>query len=206
MGRGLSLSGGAKTQFSTKSLVLIPIAVGINLIGGTLCSTLKLPLFLDTIGTIVIACLSGPWVAALCGLLTNIFLALVANPVYLPYAVVSVLCGLTVGYMAKAGLFGKPWGAVLVWLACTLVNAVTASVITVFVYGGATGANGTSILTATLIVAMKNIMVSVFSSSMIENLVDKGIVVFIAYFIVKGIPRNFRSQYETSSAGDDDDD
>lgn len=206
MGRGLSLWGGIKTQFSTKSLVLIPIAVGINLIGGTLCSTLKLPLFLDTIGTIVIACLSGPWVAALCGLLTNIFLALVANPVYLPYAVVSVLCGLTVGYMAKAGLFAKPWGVVLVWLACTLVNAVSASVITVFVYGGATGANGTSILTATLIVAMKNIMVSVFSSSMIENLVDKGIAVLVAYFIVKGIPQHFRSQYETSSAGDDDDD
>ena len=30
-----------KDQFSTKSLVLIPIAVGINLIGGTLCSMLK---------------------------------------------------------------------------------------------------------------------------------------------------------------------
>ena len=72
---------------------------GINLIGGTLCSALKLPLFLDVIGTIVVACLSGPWVAALTGLLTNLSLALVANPVYLPYAAVSVLCGLVVGYM-----------------------------------------------------------------------------------------------------------
>ena len=206
MTKELSLWEGIKTQFSTKSLVLIPIAVGINLIGGTLCSALKLPLFLDMIGTIVIACLSGPWAAALCGLLTNIFLALVANPVYLPYAVVSVLCGLTVGYMAKAGLFARPRGVVLVWLACTLVNAVSASVITVFVYGGATGANGTSILTATLIVAMKNIMVSVFSSSMIENLVDKGIAVLIAYFIVKRIPQHFRSQYETNPVGDDDED
>lgn len=60
-------------QFSTKALVLIPIAVGINLIGGTLCSTLKLPLFLDMIGTVLVACLSGPWVAALCGLITNLF-------------------------------------------------------------------------------------------------------------------------------------
>ena len=112
---------GLKAQFSTKSLVLIPIAVGINLIGGTLCSALKLPLFLDMIGTIVIACLSGPWVSALCGLLTNVFLALVANPVYLPYSVVSILCGLVTGYMVKAGLFKKIWGAVLTWLACTLL-------------------------------------------------------------------------------------
>lgn len=47
-------------QFSTKALVLIPIAVGINLIGGTLCSALKLPLFLDMIGTVLVACLAGP--------------------------------------------------------------------------------------------------------------------------------------------------
>ena len=69
----MTFTEGMKAQFSTKSIVLIPIAVGINLIGGTLCSALKLPLFLDMIGTIVIACLSGPWVSALCGLLTNVF-------------------------------------------------------------------------------------------------------------------------------------
>ena len=69
----LTFVQGLKAQFSTKSLVLIPIAVGINLIGGTLASTLKLPLFLDMIGTILSAALAGPWVAALVGFLTNIF-------------------------------------------------------------------------------------------------------------------------------------
>lgn len=195
---------GLKAQFSTKSLVLIPIAVGINLIGGTLCSALKLPLFLDMIGTIVIACLSGPWVSALCGLLTNIFLALVANPVYLPYSVVSILCGLVTGYMVKAGLFKKIWGAVLTWLACTLTNVVTASAITILVYGGATGVTGSSVLTATLIAATKDIVTSVLSSSMIENLVDKGIAFLIAFIIVKKIPKRFLSQYAADAEDDDE--
>lgn len=193
-----------KNQFSTKSLVLIPIAVGINLIGGTLCSTLKLPLFLDMIGTMVVACLSGPWVAALTGFLTNVFLALVANPVNLPYAVVSVLCGLVVGYMVKAGLFKKWWGVLIVWVVVTLVNAVSASLITVFVFSGATGINGTSVLTATLVVAMKNIFASVFSSSIIENLLDKGIAVSVAYFIVKKVPKRFLSQYAAGNSDDSD--
>ncbi|AFU72171.1 ECF transporter S component [Bifidobacterium asteroides] len=193
---------GITAQFSTKSLVLIPIAVGINLIGGTLSSTLKLPLFLDMIGTTVIACLSGPWVAALCGLLTNVFLALVANPVYLPYALSSVLCGLVIGYMVKAGLFKRIWGVVLVWLACALVNTVTASLITVLVYGGATGVNGTSVLTAALVVAVKNIVISVLSSSMLENLIDKGITVLIAYVIVRRIPKRFLSQYALDGSED----
>lgn len=102
--------GGIKAQFSTKSLVLIPIAVGINLIGGTLASALKLPLFLDMIGTIISAALAGPWVAALVGLLTNVFLALVSNPVYLPYSLVSIGCGLVTGYMIRGGMF-KKYGA-----------------------------------------------------------------------------------------------
>ena len=197
MARKLSFWEGIKAQFSTKCLVLIPIAVGINLIGGTLCSALKLPLFLDMIGTIVVACLSGPWVAALTGLLTNLFLALVANPVYLPYAAVSVLCGLVVGYMVKAGLFHKK---------CTFVNAISASLITTFVYGGATGVNGTSVLTATLVVAMKDILASVISSSLIENLLDKGITVAIAWVIVQKIPRRFLSQYAADSMGGSDND
>ena len=190
MARKLSFWEGIKAQFSTKCLVLIPIAVGINLIGGTLCSALKLPLFLDMIGTIVVACLSGPWVAALTGLLTNLFLALVANPVYLPYAAVSVLCGLVVGYMVKAGLFHKKWGVVVIWLVCTFVNAISASLITTFVYGGATGVNGTSVLTATLV----------------ENLLDKGITVAIAWVIVQKIPRRFLSQYAADSMGGSDND
>ena len=158
-------------QFSTKSLVLIPIAVGINLVGGTIASTLKLPLFLDMIGTIVTAALAGPWVAAAVGFLTNLFLAIVTNPVYLPYSVVSILCGLVAGYMIKAGLFKKWWGVVLTWLVVVLVSVAASSTITVLVFGGATGATGTSIITATLLAASKKLVQSVVASSFIENLI-----------------------------------
>lgn len=200
----MSFGEGLKAQFSTKSLVLIPIAVGINLIGGTLCSALKLPLFMDMIGTILSACLAGPWVAALVGLLTNIFLALVSNPVYLPYSLVSICCGLVTGYMVKAGLFKKVWGVVLTWLACTLVSVIIASTITILVFGGATGVTGTSVITATLIAASKKIVESVFASSFIENLVDRGIAFLIAYILLKKIPKRFLSQYTVEATFDDD--
>jgi energy-coupling factor transport system substrate-specific component len=206
MGKEKKRSFGAslKEQFSTKSLVLIPIAVGINLIGGTLCSTLKLPLFMDMIGTILAACLAGPWVAALVGLLTNVFLALVSNPVYLPYALVSIFCGIVTGYMVKAGSFKKIWGVVLTWLACTLVSVIVSSTITVCVFGGATGLTGTSILTATLIAASKKIVQSVVASSFVENLIDRGIAFIIAYILMRKIPRRFLSQYSVEATYDDD--
>ena len=186
----MTFTEGMKAQFSTKSIVLIPIAVGINLIGGTLCSALKLPLFLDMIGTIVIACLSGPWVSALCGLLTNVFLALVANPVYLPYSIVSVLCGLITGYMVKAGLFKRIWGTVLIWIACTLTNTVSASLITILYMEGRQELQS-SVFTATLIAATKDIMMSVFSSSFIENLIDKGIAFSLPILLYRKYQKDF---------------
>lgn len=191
-------SSALEYQSMTKSLVLIPIAVGINLVGGTLCSTLKLPLFLDMIGTIIIAALLGPWPAALCGLLTNLFLAVMANPVYLPYAIVSVLCGLVTGYLIKAGSFRSKIGVVITWLLCTLTNTISASLITIFVYGGASGVNSTSIATAALVAATKKIVISVFSTSMIENLVDKAIVFWISFELIKKFPKRFLSQYSSS--------
>ncbi|MDY2660049.1 MAG: ECF transporter S component, partial [[Ruminococcus] gnavus] len=100
----------------------------------------------------------------------------------------------------------KVWGAILVWLACTVTNAVSASVITVFVYGGATGVTGSSVFTAALIAATKDIVASVFSSSMIENLIDKGIAFLIAFIIVQKIPKRFLSQYASDADTDDDED
>ncbi|QAR34630.1 ECF transporter S component [Latilactobacillus curvatus] len=186
------------SRMSTKTLVLIPIAVGINLIGGTLCSTLKLPLFLDMIGTIIIACLAGPWSAATSGILTNVFLAVVANPIYLPYAAVSFLCSLVVGYFAKWGAFRSKIGIILTWLACALTNTISATLVTVYVYGGASGVNSTSVVTVALLATTKKLFVSVLSSAMIENLIDKGIVFIIAFLIINKIPKHFLNQYSSN--------
>lgn len=197
---------GIKDQFSTKSLVLIPIAVGINLVGGMIASNLKLPVFLDMIGTIVSAALAGPWVAALVGLLTNVFMALVANPVYLPYAVVSVSVGLVTGFMIRAGFFKRIPGVILTWLVSTLVSAVAAALITYFVFGGATGATGSSVITAAFITMGQEIFKAVFASAFIENLIDRAIAFVIAYAILKTIPSRFRSQYSIDAMNADDED
>jgi energy-coupling factor transport system substrate-specific component len=197
---------GIKDQFSTKTLVLIPIAVGINLVGGMIASSLKLPLFMDMIGTILAAALGGPWVAALVGLLTNIFLALVSNPVYLPYSLVSIGSGLVAGFMIRGGLFKKWWGIVLTWLAVTLISVILSSTITVVLFGGATGATGTSVLTATLIAATQNIVQSVLASSFLENLIDRAIAFAVAFIILKRIPKRFLSQYSIDAMDEDEED
>ena len=79
-----------KNDFSLMSSLLIPVAVAINFTGSFIASSLKLPLFLDAIGTVFISLIAGPWVGSVTAVITSIATGgfnpvnLAFLPVYLP--------------------------------------------------------------------------------------------------------------------------
>ena len=83
------MSTGIKRDFNTITLVMIPVAIAINIAIGQLIYTLKIPLYLDSIGTILVGVLAGPWAGALTGLLSNLIWGLTGlNVSYAPFAAV----------------------------------------------------------------------------------------------------------------------
>ena len=61
------------SQFDTRTIVLIPIAIAINIIlGQTVSAALKVPVYLDSIGTILVGVLAGPIAGAVTGGLANL--------------------------------------------------------------------------------------------------------------------------------------
>ena len=73
-----------------------------NVIGGTVAGALKLPIFLDMIGTAVVAMTIGPWWGALVGVITNLTMGFLTGPVLIPFAC-NVVGALVWGY-------GTRWG------------------------------------------------------------------------------------------------
>ena len=63
-----------KAKFNTASIVLIPACIGINYLGKLIASVLKLPLWLDSIGTCIGGILGGPIIGAICGAANNLIL------------------------------------------------------------------------------------------------------------------------------------
>jgi hypothetical protein len=60
-------------RFDTRTIVLIPIAMAINIVlGQTVASVLKVPIYMDSIGTILVGVLAGPIAGAATGVLTNL--------------------------------------------------------------------------------------------------------------------------------------
>ena len=112
-----------KDDFTLLAILLIPIAIAINFICVNLALALKLPLYLDSIGTYLVGMLAGPWVALVTGFL-SITINAVSDPTLFPYALLAGLMGMVVGFFAKKGLFTSVPGMVFSGLVVALCSVV----------------------------------------------------------------------------------
>ena len=185
---------------TTLIVTLIPVCVALNIVGGYIASALRLPVYLDMIGTAISAIVLGPWWGALVGVLTNGGSALISGPVSLPFALVNVVGALLWGYGVRSWKLGRTIPRffllnVIVAVACTIVAAP----IIVLVFGGATG-NGADALTGTFLAVGQNLVGSVFSSNILTSLADKIIGGFVALAIIEALPKSLTQNIDIVKA------
>ena len=101
-------------QFGTRTIVLMVVAIALNItLGQTVGTALKLPLYLDSIGTILVGVLCGPVAGAATGILSNFVWAFalaatpLAGPYAWPFAIVAGVIGLLAGLFGYAGVFRR---------------------------------------------------------------------------------------------------
>ena len=105
-GRLASIEG----QFTTRTFALMPVAIALNIVlGGAVANAIKLPIYLDSIGTILVGVLCGPIAGALTGGVTNLLWSYVIPPPFQSasaagFAVTAVVIGLIAGIVGRAGL------------------------------------------------------------------------------------------------------
>jgi len=168
-------------------VAIVPVAAALNIVGGYINTALKLPTFLDMIGTMVTAVVLGPWWGALVGAITNIVSSFISGPISLPFAVVNVVGALVWGYAHMAGWMQKQWSFFLVNVLVGFVCTVFATPIYVFVFGGATG-HFSDVMTAAFLAMGQNLIVSVFQSNILVSLADKIIAGYVGLAIIEALP------------------
>ncbi len=97
-------------DLSTATLALMPVAIAIDIAVGALVVALRLPIYLDSIGTVLVGVLAGPWAGALTGLLADLVWATLpvpggAGPGTAFFAPVAGVIGLMAGFWASQGVF-----------------------------------------------------------------------------------------------------
>ena len=180
-------SGKFSNIFSTVTLALIAFAIVLNMAIGQLVSLLKLPIFLDSIGTILVGILAGPLAGGLTGLLTNLLWGLISSPVAAAFSPVAMMIGIVAGLCAKYGLFKAWWKVIIAGVIITIFNAIVAVPIRLYMFGGITG-SGADFMTAYMLALGKDLFGSVVVTVFTSNLLDKVVTALMAWGIVKALP------------------
>ncbi|RLK63071.1 ECF transporter S component [Atopobacter sp. AH10] len=179
-----NVSFSLKKEFTVLSVLLIPIAVAINYIAGTLTYSLKLPLYLDMIGTFIVSILSGPFVGVATAVLTSIVKNIAINPAYIAYSMVSATVALFVGFATRKKLLNTLPRLLLVGLIVAIIASVMSVAVTVAFFGGF-GSDGTDGLKATLMAMGLPFWPAQFIGSTLAELPDKLASLWLAHSIVK---------------------
>lgn len=185
-------------------VALVPVGAALNVVGGTINTTLQLPTFLDMIGTAVVSILLGPWWGALVGVMGNVGGAFFTGPVGIPFAIVNVAGALVWGYGVRSLGMGRSAAHFFVLnVIVAFVTTAVAAPIVVFIFGGATG-HTSDALTAAFAQAGQDLLAAAFASSIIVSLADKVISGFLALAIIDASPaelsRDLRLPAPTASS------
>lgn len=186
-------------KLTTASLVLIPACVGLNYIGKTFAALLKLPLWLDAIGTILASILAGPIVGAICGAINNIIYGLTMDPISFIYAITSIGIGLVVGIIAHNGWISNMGKAIFVGFVVACVSAVISTPINVIFWGGQTGIIWGDAAFAAMLANNMPVWLASFVDEFIVDIPDKIATVVAAYAIFKGLPKSLTLLYKNDN-------
>ena len=193
-------------MFTTPRLVAIALCAALNFAVGNIVYLVKLPIYLDSIGTILCALLLAPdRVAALvcafiAGLIAIILSGLMVNP-FLPWFVFSVLAIAAVSAFLTANAVatfrarplptGSFAGRVLLYGVITgIASAIVSAPVVVYLFGGVTG-SGSAFVVAFFLKTGQQLMNSALLAGLATEPIDKTLQVLLAALLFRATPREF---------------
>lgn len=180
---------------SLRDLVLVRLGVAINLVIGQVVAALLLPVFLDTLGTMLVAVLAGPVPAVAAGLTSQVLAAVVSgNFTWLPFAVVQLVIAFYTYAVARLGVFRRWWTALAAGALLGAIAGLTAAPIAYRLFGGVTS-GGVSVITTVLRVLGVPLPVAVAVSSVGTDVLDKTITAGLVFLILSHLPRRLATRF-----------
>lgn len=190
-----------KPHDDLKSIGLMVVCIALNFVLSQIVSKLGLPLYFDSVGTIVASATGGFLPGVVVGFLTNVVIHLynryiLLNPddVTLYYCVVSVLIALVAAAFAQKKYFRKVSIKLLLPVICfVLIGGGIGSVITWGLYGNTMGDELASSLAGRI---YTNVISNAFWAQMYAGLItdipDKLFSTIVAFMLCKFYPKNLK--------------
>lgn len=185
-------SNAKKSPVSALKLCVVALAIVINLIGGQIALMLKLPIFLDCIGTLFVGAVLGPFYGMLPNLLSGLIMGMSVDVFSLYYAPVGIITGFMAGLVFK-GKKVHPMMFFLMAFIITVPGTIISSLITAFLFGGITS-SGNTVLVQLLAKTPLGLTGACFVVQIITDYIDRVIALFVAVRLISAIPADLMTK------------
>ena len=176
-------------RLDSPGAILIPACLGINFAGHALGVGLHLPLFLDSVGTILAGVLGGPWLGGCLGFVSNLLTSNTVDPVAGSYAIVSFALGFTAGLARHLDWQRRRSGWVILAAVCVAISSIVSTPINLLVAKGNSGVWLGDNLFHSLMGAQVPMPLAAYAGEFAVDLPDKLLAVGIALLIARGLSR-----------------
>ncbi|MHA6969026.1 ECF transporter S component [Glutamicibacter bergerei] len=175
------------------TLTLIPVALALNIILGQFVGSVMVPLYLDSIGTVLVGFLAGRRAGAATGVLSTLIWSLFA-PTVLPFAAGAALVGFLAGTAARFGALRRPYLAPMAGVVAGVLVGVVSAPVAAFVFGGTSGV-GTGAVVAAFRSMGDSLLSAVTRQALISDPGDKAIVFLIAALLIYALPKRLSGSF-----------
>jgi len=181
--------------------LLIAGGILINVIGARLALFFRLPLFLDSIGTVLAAALGGYMPGIAVGFLTNVLNGL-SDFTTAYYSSINVLIAICSAYLAGKGAFRRIPRLLPSALVLALIGGGLGSILTWFLYGGGIGEGISAPIARSFYESGKlSLFLSQLSADLLIDLIDKLFTILIAALVLRLVTRRFSDRFRPAGQG-----
>ena len=185
-------TAGKKNHFLA-CLVFSVCCIVLNFALRNLAALIGIPLYLDSVGTILAGALGGYLPGVLVGYFSNLLLNLTSDTAQF-YAVISILIGALAAFLHRKGLFRSFGRALCSVPLFALIGGGIGSVLTYCLYGRGEGAE----LSLNLVnffeqQGLQDVFLRQLSADFLLDLADKLVTVVLAFLIIRSLPDSLRA-------------
>ncbi|RVU55139.1 ECF transporter S component [Anaerosphaera multitolerans] len=165
-------------KINTKKLTFISFCVAINIVGSLIAFSLKLPIYLDSIGTVFISLLYGPYAGALTGALSSALSGMIFDIYSFYFIPVQILLGILMGH--SRSILQKPLRAKIIKVfIISIPISLIGAVLVASVFNGVTS-SGSAYIVQLLRAMGIHLVPAVFITQFATDFLDKLFATFLA--------------------------
>ncbi|MBG6085698.1 ECF transporter S component [Zhihengliuella flava] len=177
----------ALPQLPRAALTLIPVALALNIVLGQFVGSTLVPLYLDSVGTVLVGFLAGRRAGAATGVLGTLVWSLF-NPTVLPFAAGAAVVGFLAGTAARYGAVRRVYLAPIAGALTGVLAALISAPVAAFVFGGTAGV-GTGALVSAFRAMGDSLLGSITKQALLSDPGDKAIVFLAVALLLYAVPR-----------------